>query len=163
MSERYAIMLAEDDENDVFFFQRAARDAGITHPILVAHDGQEAIDFLSGAAPSQFPKVCLLILDLKMPRKTGLDVLEWLSKSPRMRTLPVIILSSSAQPEDIDRAYLLGANAFVVKPSSVETRADLMQMIKGFWLRFNNPPSTCWTGDLQVPTMHNRDIQPIPA
>jgi CheY-like chemotaxis protein len=147
MKSSYPILLAEDDANDVFFFRRAARDSQISNPIFVVSDGQEAIEYLRGdgrfADRDQYPLPCLLILDLKMPRKTGLEVLEWLRTHPMVRTLPVIVLTSSAQPEDIDRALHLGANAFVVKPSSIETRVELARSIRSFWLQFNRPPAFC--------------------
>jgi CheY-like chemotaxis protein len=147
MSEPYPILLVEDDENDVFFFRRAARDSQIANPIFVARDGQDAIEYLHGEGRYenrvQFPLPCLMILDLKMPRKTGMDVLEWLRAHPMVRTLPVIVLSSSAQPEDIERALHLGANAFVVKPGSIDTRAELTRSIRSFWIQFNRPPAFC--------------------
>jgi CheY-like chemotaxis protein len=84
-----------------------------------------------------------LVLDLKMPRKTGLEVLQWLQGEPLLKTIPVIVFSSSAQAEDVDRCYKYGANAFVVKPVSLEERAELARLIKGFWLGFNEPPAVC--------------------
>jgi CheY-like chemotaxis protein len=147
MNANLPILLADDDENDVFLFQRAARDAGIRHPLSIVRDGQEVIDYLAGHAPfadrAQYPFPCLIILDIKMPRKTGLEVLEWLSGQPALRNLPVMMFSSSTRADDIERAYALGANAFVVKPSSLERRAELARLIKGFWLDFNQPPLPC--------------------
>lgn len=143
MSLPCTILLAEDDENDVFFLRRAFREAGITNPMAVTRNGQEAIDYLSGSAKlpnEKNPIPCLMILDLKMPVKTGMDVLEWLREQTDLSGLPVIILSSSAQPHDIDRAYRLGVNAFVSKPSSVEDRLAMAQAINNFWLKFNETP-----------------------
>lgn len=141
------VLFVEDDENDVFFLQRAFREADIPHPLRVASDGQEAIDYLSGvgkyADRSAYPFPCLLILDLKMPRKTGMEVLEWVRHQRHLRGLPILILSSSAHRNDIERAYELGANAFVVKPSSTEKRAQLAITIKGFWLTFNETSLRC--------------------
>jgi CheY-like chemotaxis protein len=147
MTNEFPILLAEDDENDVYFFQRAVREAKIDNELHVVRDGQEVIDYLSGkngyANRQAHPLPCLLILDLKMPRKNGLEVLQWLRTQSAMATIPVIIFSSSAQPEDISRGYRLGANAFVVKPASLEKRNELAQFIKGFWLQFNQPPTVC--------------------
>jgi CheY-like chemotaxis protein len=75
-----------------------------------------------------------------MPRKTGLDVLEWLCGEPKLRILPVIMFSSSPRRDDVARAYQLGANAFLVKPSSLQRRNELARLIKEFWLDFNQPP-----------------------
>jgi CheY-like chemotaxis protein len=143
------ILLVEDDENDVFFLQRALKEERITNPVRVAEDGQEAVDYLSGvgrfADRAKFPVPCLIILDLKMPRRTGLEVLEWIRAHHAFLTIPVIVFTSSAQPEDIDRAYRLGANAFVVKPPSVEERLEFARLLKGFWLGLNRPPGVCQT------------------
>jgi CheY-like chemotaxis protein len=145
-----SILLAEDDENDVFFLQRAFKTADLRNPLHVARDGQEAIEYLAGEGTYsdrvKCPVPCLLILDLKMPRKTGMDVLEWKRQHPILHYIPVIVLSSSAHRYDIERAYRLGANAFIVKPPSVETRVNLACVIKSFWLEFNNPPLACTEG-----------------
>jgi CheY-like chemotaxis protein len=147
MTNDFAILLAEDDENDVFFFERAAREANITNHLSVVRDGQQAIDYLAGshqfADRNKYPLPCLIILDLKMPRRTGLEVLEWLRSTAALRLIPVIVFSSSAQPDDIERAYQLGANAFVVKPPSVEKRLEFARLVKGFWLHYNQPPPVC--------------------
>ena len=139
------ILLAEDDENDIFLLQRAVRDAAIRHPLVIARDGQEAVDFLEGAGQfadrARFSLPCLILLDIKMPRKTGLDVLEWLAGREKLRMLPVIMFSSSPRAEDVAQAYRMGANAFIVKPSSLERRAELFRVIKSFWLEFNQTPA----------------------
>jgi CheY-like chemotaxis protein len=154
MSYLGAVLLVEDDENDVLLFQRAARQAAIQNPVMLARDGQEAIDYLSGreqfADRARFPFPCLMVLDIKMPRKTGLDVLEWMSGEADIGIVPVVVFSSSTRAEDVERAYRLGANAFLVKPSSVERRAELARAIKSFWLDFNLPPDRCLNG-LSVP------------
>lgn len=146
----YHILLAEDDENEVFFVRESFKKAGIVNPLEVVKNGQEAMDYLSGegqyADRSRFPLPCLIILDLQMPRRTGIDVLEWLRAQPDLRCLPVIIHSGSSQESDVDKLYQRGANAFVVKPGSMIERIDLATHIKGFWLRFNEPPSRC-TGE----------------
>jgi CheY-like chemotaxis protein len=132
------VLLAEDDENDVVFLQRAFRQAEITAPLQVAHDGQEAIDYLSGLGKyvdrDMYPLPCLVMLDLKMPRKNGMEALEWIRGREDLRALPVIIFSSSVHPEEIDQAYRLGASAFLTKPSGVKERLELAQRIKRSWL-----------------------------
>jgi CheY-like chemotaxis protein len=150
MQLRLNILLAEDDENDVLLLKLAFKQAGIQNPVHVAGDGQEAIDLLSKAAMlpnrASHPMPGLLILDLKMPRKSGLDVLRWLRQQPLLHCLPVIILSTSAHRHDLERAYQLGANAFIVKPAANEERTQLAGFIKGFWLQFNQPPIVCTDG-----------------
>jgi CheY-like chemotaxis protein len=150
MNAHSSILLAEDDDNDVFFLKRAFKDAGIENPLYVARDGQEAIDCLGGAGKfsdrTQYPVPTLLICDLKMPRRTGMEVLEWKRVQQVIHCVPTIVLSSSAHRHDIERAYRLGANAFVVKPPSMEARLNLARVIKTFWLEFNQPPLACTEG-----------------
>jgi two-component system response regulator len=98
----------------------------------------------------------LIILDFKMPLRTGLDVLRWLREHPLLRTLPVIMFSSSAHRRDIEHAYMLGVNAFVVKPSSVVQRAEFAGHVKSFWLRFAEPPLICSEGHAAAQRMHSR-------
>jgi CheY-like chemotaxis protein len=141
------ILHVEDDDNDIFLLQYAFEHVGIADPVHIVRDGQEAIEYLSGhgrfANRKAFPLPALIIMDLKMPRKSGLDALRWLGKQPTLRNVPVLMLSSSAQPEDITRAYEAGANAFVVKPSTNAERTRLATAIKHFWLDFNEPPPKC--------------------
>ncbi len=143
----FPILLAEDDENDVFLLKHAFRGAGITHPVQVTYDGQEAVDYLAGAGAFadrlRHPLPGLILLDLKMPLKSGLEVLQWLRGQPSLQGLPVIMLSSSSQPRDVKRAYQLGANAFVLKPASNDKRIELARSIKAFWLQFNELPFGC--------------------
>jgi CheY-like chemotaxis protein len=132
------VLLAEDDENDVLFLQRAFRQAEITAPLQVTHDGQEAINYLSGLGKyvdrELYPLPCLVMLDLKMPRKNGMEALEWIRGREDLRALPVIIFSSSVHPEEINQAYRLGASAFLTKPSGVKERLELAQRIKRSWI-----------------------------
>jgi CheY-like chemotaxis protein len=143
----HTILHVEDREEDVFLLKRAFQKAEITNPVQVARDGQEAIDYLSGtgkfADRIQFPLLCTILLDLKMPRKMGLEVLEWIRQQPSLKWLIVIILSSSAHEGDISRAYNLGVNAFLVKPSDANVMADMCKAIKHFWLIHNTPPLEC--------------------
>jgi CheY-like chemotaxis protein len=145
-----SVLLAEDDENDVFFIQRAFQQAKIQNPMHVVRDGQEAIEYLSGEGKfsdrRQFPLPHLLLLDLKMPRKTGLDVLHWMHEQAELKCLPVVVLSSSEHQIDIERAYELGANGFVVKPASLEKRVELAKLIGAFWLNTNAAPIICSQG-----------------
>ena len=137
------ILQVEDDPNDVFFFQKAMEKMGITNPIQVASDGQEAIDYLQGAGKfadrGKYPFPCLVLLDLKLPYVMGLEVLKWIRKQCGA-TLPVIVLSASAQDEDIASSYRLGANAFLSKPSAARQLDDMVKAIKDFWLTHNTVP-----------------------
>jgi DNA-binding response OmpR family regulator len=138
------ILLVEDDENDTFFFQRALNKAGLTNPLQVARDGQEAIDYLRGggkfAERAKFPLPGLILLDLKLPFVMGLDVLKWIRQQSDL-SLIVVILSSSQQDEDIAAAYRLGANAYLVKPADVSKLEGMVRGINDFWLTQNTPPA----------------------
>ena len=147
MINKYSILQVEDDRNDVFFLQHAFAAAGITQPVHVARDGQIAIEYLSGmgdfADRARHPFPCLVLLDLKLPRKDGFEVLEWIRGQPNLRQLTVLVLTSSGRELDIDRSYCLGANSFVVKPSELQERIELAKLIKAYWLRFHQMPSVC--------------------
>jgi CheY-like chemotaxis protein len=135
------ILYAEDEENDAFFLRRAFEKATVSHPLVVVSDGQEAIDYFSGGGRyvnrSEHPLPCLLLLDLNMPRKTGLEVLQWIRREPPIRTLPVIVLTSSLQDSDIHRAYIHGANAYLAKPSQPDDLVAVAHTVRDFWLNLN--------------------------
>jgi len=135
------ILYAEDDENDAYFLNRAFKAAGVEHPLVIVTDGQEAIDYCVGrgiyADRADHPLPYLALLDLNMPRKSGLDVLQWIRQESPLATLPVIILTSSLQDSDIDRAYRHGANAYLGKPSQPDDLIPLTKAIKDFWLTQN--------------------------
>ncbi|HZM04776.1 MAG TPA: response regulator [Candidatus Saccharimonadales bacterium] len=139
------ILLVEDEANDVFFMKHAFKLAGILNPMQVAQDGQEAMDFLAGdggfADRNRFPLPSLVLLDLKLPRVMGLDVLQWMRGQAELRTVIVIVLTSSGLGPDIDRAYELGANAYLVKPSSHDDLREIAIQIKQFWLELNRSPA----------------------
>lgn len=140
MNDEATILIAEDDEADVLLLRRAFKEADVRNPVHFAHDGLEAIDFLTEqrrTADDRLP--ALVILDLKMPRRNGMEVLLWLRQQPVLRCLPVLIFSSSARVEDIERAYAFGANGFLVKPPSTVQRTEMARFIKD-WLRFNQAP-----------------------
>ncbi|PYV09743.1 MAG: two-component system response regulator [Acidobacteria bacterium] len=138
-----AILLVEDDENDVLFMTMALKGVGLTCPIRVAIDGREAQDYLSGAGKfadrHEYPLPYLVLLDLKLPRMPGLEVLKWLRERPEFDTTIVLVLTSSPMPEDIEGAYRLRANAYLVKPSGLENLRLMAQAIKDFWFIQNHP------------------------
>ena len=137
------ILQVEDDPNDVFFLKHAMNNAGVANPIQVVSDGQEAINYLSGAgkfaARQTFPLPGLVLLDLKLPFVMGLDVLKWIRKQPDVAPV-VIVLTASAEDEDVASAYRLGANAFLTKPSEASQLRDIVKAIKDFWLTHNTLP-----------------------
>lgn len=140
MSTPAEILLAEDDENDVFLLRRAFTDAGVTCPLHVVHDGVQLAETLSAWQQAQPPRhPSLVLLDVKMPRRDGIATLRWLRAQPAFSGVPVVMFSSSANRHDVEAAYQHGANAFLVKPSSLEERAAIARFFKE-WLRFNQVP-----------------------
>jgi CheY-like chemotaxis protein len=140
MSVTAAILVAEDDPADVYFMQRAFKKVELGNPVVFVPDGAAAIETLS--RPKSHPDErlpALVILDLKMPRRTGMQVLEWMRSEPVVRAIPVLILSSSANQSDIEAAYEAGASGFLIKPPSSEERTQLAAFIK-HWLGAIQPP-----------------------
>lgn len=130
--------MAEDDPTDAYFFQRAFKRAGLPVLLHFVRDGQEVLDYLQGkgqfADRTAHPLPQLLLLDLKMPRLDGFAVLEWVRRQPDLNGLQIVIFSSSGAPRDINRAYGLGANWYLVKPHSMEELTELVGRFKKFWL-----------------------------
>ena len=132
------ILYAEDEEYDVLFMKRAFQLAGVTNQLVTVSDGQLAIDYLSalqGGDPALMP--CLILLDLNLPFKSGLDVLKWIRSRPAFCTLPVLVMSSSEQDSDIRRAYIHGVNGYLVKPSNPRDLQSMVKALKDYWLMYN--------------------------
>ena len=140
------ILYAEDDQNDVFFMERAFKQAGIVNPLHIVTNGTLAIDSLAGSGPyanrEEHPMPCLVLLDLNMPGKSGLDVLKWIRTQPRISTLPIVVMTSSNQDSDIHRAYLLGANGYLIKPGKPDELLVMVKGIRDYWLTQNRSPAT---------------------
>ena len=139
-----AILVVDDDPNEVFLLQRAFQKASVNVPLQVARDGQEAIDYLKREGPfsdrDRFPEPALMLLDLKMPRRNGFEVLEWLRGQPDWKRLIVVVLTSSNLAADVNRAYDLGTNSYLVKPGDFERLIELVKTLNNYWRRLNTPP-----------------------
>ena len=143
------ILVAEDDENDSFLLQRAFKKLGINLPCYICKDGGEAMAYLKGEgkfadrAAHPFPRV--LITDLKMPRCSGFDLLRWLQEHPECNTIPKIVLSASAVPEDVKLAYQLGTNCYFKKPTNFDALVELVRLAQAFWTAAEIPelPRNC--------------------
>lgn len=135
------LLLVEDNEDDAFFMRRALTRAGITHRLHHVGDGREAIAYLAGegryADRTAHPLPTIMFLDLNLPYKTGLQVLEWVRQQPQLSRLIVIALTSSSESVDLKRAYQLGANSYVVKPPSAERLIEIAKAFKVWWLDIN--------------------------
>jgi two-component system response regulator len=146
MSEK-TILLVEDDENQVLLAMRALRKHGIVKEVdevVVAGDGEEALDYVFGTGSyagrdtDVMPE--FVLLDVKLPKMDGLQVLERLRDDERTALLPVILFSSSREHEDVVAGYRLGANSYVAKPANFEKFSEAMQYLGWYWLSFNETP-----------------------
>jgi CheY-like chemotaxis protein len=139
-----AILLVEDDANDVILIRRAFAKAEIKNPVHTVEDGDAAVAYLGGegayADRGDHPLPGVVLLDLKLPRRSGLEVLEWVRQSPTLRRLPIVVLTSSRESADINRAYDLGANSYLVKPVGFDDLTDLVRILQGYWVGWNERP-----------------------
>jgi|SRR5579884_2696782 len=138
------IVAAEDEPVDAMMLERAFRKAGLSQKLLILPDGDALFDYLSGQGNysdrEQHPLPILLLLDLKLPRRSGLEVLEWLRQQPGLKRLPVVVLTSSRESKDVTRAYDLGANSYLVKPVEFEALLQMMKAVGLYWLVMNEKP-----------------------
>lgn len=137
------ILLVEDTLDDVLLMRRAFRKAGLAVALAVAEDGDLAIEYLQGRGRYvdrvRHPWPALVLLDLKLPRTGGIEVLTWIRGEAARASLPVVVFSSSRQPEDIERAYAAGANSYLQKPLKFDALLDLVGHLYGYWLKCNVP------------------------
>lgn len=141
------ILIAEDEEIDVILLKRAFQVAGVDHTLRVVRDGQEALDYLATYQDgTDAPLPVLFLLDINMPRCNGLEVLERLQETPLHRAIPTVVFSSSNHPRDVEQAYRLGANAYLVKPTSTAQRVEMIRTIRAFWLQLNQVPPRLLNG-----------------
>ncbi|HMJ88600.1 MAG TPA: response regulator [Candidatus Acidoferrum sp.] len=138
MHERATILVVEDDANDLFFLKRAFTALQKQCDMQAVGDGAEAIDYLRGVDDysdrDRFPLPALILMDLKMPRVDGFEFLAWLRREPGLKIIPVVVFSSSNLPEDVRRAYELGANSFIVKLDDNTTLPQTLRTLASYWL-----------------------------
>lgn len=137
------ILLAEDSAQDIELTLNALAEHNLANSVEVARDGAEALDYLHKRgkyAGRENGNPVLLLLDLKMPRVDGLEVLREVKADPRLRTIPVVILTSSREEQDVVRSYELGVNAYVVKPVEFDQFMGAVRDLGLFWLLVNEPP-----------------------
>jgi CheY-like chemotaxis protein len=149
------ILAAEDEESDRLIMNLAVGRARLPHPLVTVRDGRECVDYLTSSevfsAPALHPLPALLLLDLKMPRMHGFEVLEWLATRPELKALPVVVLSSSSAESDIQKARQLGAREYFVKPHSLKELVKIFEHIHERWLSTISHPTAVGqkTGMLQ--------------
>jgi CheY-like chemotaxis protein len=143
------VLIAEDDPNDVLLLRRAFQKNGWELPVHVCNNGAEAMDYLRGEGPyadrEKYPFPRAIITDLKMPRCTGFELLEWLDEHTECSVIPTIVLSASAEDRDVKRCFELGANAYFQKPSNFAELCELVKLNHTFWSRSVLPalPKRC--------------------
>lgn len=142
--ENGTILLVEDNPRDVLLIQRAFRKTNLANPLQVVEDGEVAVRYLSGEDPysdrDRYPIPMLILLDLKLPRKSGAEVLEWLQQQPGLKRIPVVVLTSSKEYADVNKVYDLGANAYMVKPVAFDNLVEIVKTLNLHWIIFNEKP-----------------------
>jgi CheY-like chemotaxis protein len=148
-NDRPTLLVVEDNDDDIFFIERIFRQLEARCDLKFVHDGLEALEYLAGkgnyADRSKFPLPTIILMDLKMPRMNGFEVLEWMQKQPEIKLIPTIVVTSSTLQEDVTRAYRLGANAVMNKPVDKDS---LLQMLKTFHIY--------WTDYVEMP-----EVKPV--
>ncbi len=143
MTELRKILLAEDNANDVELTLAALRENNLANEVVVVRDGEQALDFVyrrNAYASRGNDHIALILLDLKMPKIDGLEVLRQLKSDPQLKSIPVVILTSSREEQDLIRSYNLGVNAYVVKPVDFGEFINAVKLLGGFWAVVNEPP-----------------------
>jgi CheY-like chemotaxis protein len=149
MDEQFPILIAEDDENDALILERALRKVGFVNPFRFCRDGVEVLNYLRGEGPYQnrdeFPFPRILIMDLKMPKMGGLEILKWLYDHPECNLIPKIVFTASRQASDIQEAYKWGANSYLVKPGGYEALTQMLKLFFDYWQMCEKPvlPKSC--------------------
>jgi CheY-like chemotaxis protein len=136
------ILYAEDEETDVYLFRMALKKCGRDHKLMHVPDGQETMDYLSGHGAygdrTKYPFPNLLLLDLKMPRASGLEVLEWIRDNGELKNVRAVMLTSSDHPSDIETAKRLGAVDYLIKPHDMSSLVKIVREIDERWLGANS-------------------------
>jgi CheY-like chemotaxis protein len=138
------ILLVEDNPKEVLLIQRAFRKAEIAAALHIVNDGEQAIAYLGGQPPfedrEQYPLPMLILLDLKLPRLSGTEVLAWLRQQPRLKRIPVVMLTASREYADVNQTYDLGVNAYMVKPVRFNKFVEIVNTLNVHWLVLNEKP-----------------------
>ncbi len=143
---QYVILLVDDRDDDLMVIKRAFTKARILNPLHTVTSGEEAIAYLCGEGKysnrAEYPLPELILLDLKMPGLSGFDVLRWVRQHPTLKTIRIVVLTASDHMKDVNLAYELGANSFLVKPVEFDRFLDLANAINGYWLWMSKTPES---------------------
>ena len=135
------VLLVEDNPVDILTISKAWKIAGIKNKLHVVKNGEEALQFLFRKEKHEnVPMVCLILLDLNMPKMNGFEILKTIRENDGLKNIPIIILTSSSRDKDIKRAYQLGCNSYIMKPSKYKSFVEIISMIKLYWLTINKIP-----------------------
>jgi CheY-like chemotaxis protein len=145
MKQTQTILLVEDNPVDILLMQRAFRNETFANTSLqIVRDGDAAVFYLNGDGEysdrDRYPLPAIILLDLKLPRRSGHEVLVWLKQQPELKRLPVVMLTSSRQTPDVKRAYDLGVNSYLVKPVGFASLLEMMQSFNDYWLNYTELP-----------------------
>ncbi len=137
------VLVVEDNDDDLMLMKMACQRTGIPHSLQVVTDGDTAVDYMAGAGPYAdrlaHPLPDLIFLDIRLPKRDGHEVLEWIRARPEFKLLPVVMLTNSAHPEDVDRAYKLGVTSYLRKIASPAEFGQAVRVILKYWLELNIP------------------------
>jgi CheY-like chemotaxis protein len=138
---RFSILLVEDNPDDIIITKRALQKGKVKNRLYIVHDGEEALHFLKRTGPYEdAPKPALILLDLKMPKVNGFEVLEEIKQDKDLKSIPIIMLTTSAREIDIEKAYQLGCNNYIIKPVSFENFIQTVIKMKEYWLNISRIP-----------------------
>jgi len=144
LPEQAVILLVDDREDDILLVRRALSRANVPNPLFIVRDGEEALSYLDGTGKysnrDEYPLPNLLLLDLKMPRANGFDVLKWIRAQSMLSSLRVVVLTSSERIPDINQAYELGANSFLTKPLNFTDFTNTIRVVLKYWLEQSKRP-----------------------
>ena len=145
LPEQAVILLVDDREDDVLLVRRALAKANVPNPLFVVHDGEEALAYLDGMGRysnrDEYPLPDIMLLDIKMPKMDGFEVLRQVRSRSELKALRIIVLTSSEDIFDVNKGYDLGANSFLVKPMEFENYTAMMRTLSAFWLHQSKNPS----------------------
>jgi CheY-like chemotaxis protein len=142
--ESAVILLVEDLEDDIILIRKAFAKANLSNPLHAVKGGEQAIAYLRGEIPftnrKEYPLPDLILLDLKMPGIDGFETLRWIRSQPDLRGIPVIVLTTSEDLRDVNKAYAAGANSFLLKPFDFNNSVELARLLHDYWLKFSRLP-----------------------
>jgi CheY-like chemotaxis protein len=149
--ENLVLLVVEDREEDVQLIKRGLKKAAVVNPVFVVRDGAEAREYFQGVGKfcnrAEFPLPGLVMLHLKLPKSDGFELLQWIRQRPQWASLRIVALTSSTNIYDVNRAYELGADSFLVKPLEVENHQVMMRTLGSFWLGDNATPEITQTSN----------------